>query len=183
MHINLRVFRSTVTLCGIGFHAACYIQDNEYPRPRQRNQFSGKLGFLCKSIQRTTSSCASEYEKYVAAKTRLLAVEKLPEDTIQVTLRQRGVQFEVHERKDSLVRKILVTGDKAAKKVSEIFHFGAGPYLASPDDVRVSSWSAPLAVLRNRLCLHGIDDAMICRHLSMRRERERSTTLLRKLCF
>jgi len=115
------------------------------------------MGFLCKPRPSTTSSFVGDYGEYVAAQTRLLTVEKLSVDALQVALRQRVVQFEARESKDSLVRKIMVTDPKVDKKSSEVLHLGPGP-LSAHADVRVTSQSAILAVLRNRLCKHGIDE-------------------------
>mmetsp|Transcript_25767 Transcript_25767/g.64363 ORF Transcript_25767/g.64363 Transcript_25767/m.64363 type:complete len:255 (-) Transcript_25767:1065-1829(-) len=72
------IHRASFACCLCGFYPDCFRKGDDIPGPKQRDVFSGKLGFLCKGRLDSTSSCAIEYLDYVAVKKQFLTVENLP---------------------------------------------------------------------------------------------------------
>jgi len=98
---------------------------DQYPGPPHISELTGKAGFLCKKLPKSTTSCVEEYDDYLAIKKHQLVIEKLPLDALQSTLRSRKVPLEASESKESLVRKILVTDEEKGKKQSEVLPVNA----------------------------------------------------------
>lgn len=107
-------------------------------------RFDGELKFLCELAPNSTYGCKNDWEAHHAAQKRLQDIELLSIAALQGVLRSRGVAHEQDEEKDSLVRKVVVTDQKKARK-SEV-------YLRN---TLISMRKAPGAELRGRQCLHG----------------------------
>mmetsp|Transcript_17627 Transcript_17627/g.46909 ORF Transcript_17627/g.46909 Transcript_17627/m.46909 type:complete len:191 (-) Transcript_17627:914-1486(-) len=59
---------------------------DQYPGPPHISELTGKAGFLCKKLPKSTTSCVEEYDEYFTTKKRQLVIEKLPLDALQSTL-------------------------------------------------------------------------------------------------
>mmetsp|Transcript_8351 Transcript_8351/g.20834 ORF Transcript_8351/g.20834 Transcript_8351/m.20834 type:complete len:193 (+) Transcript_8351:455-1033(+) len=140
-------------------HAACFVcslcgtlpaEQEQNPGPPNRDVFTGKLGFLCKTIPTSTISCVYDYDEYVATKRRLKSLDNFPRDQLQNNLLERCVVFDRNERNDSQVRKVMVTDQDVGRKHATTLRPSSGSSVGS----RITSRSAPLAVLRDRICRH-----------------------------